>query len=139
MSRIERVGVSIPRELLSRFDKFIDEQGYSNRSEAIRDLIRDRLVEEEWKAGQEDVLAAVTLVYSHDQLDLSSKLTDLQHEHYKRIVSTMHIHIDPHRCLEVIVLHGKGKTIKQLSERLISLKGILHGKAVHTTTGKKIA
>ncbi|HDH97091.1 MAG TPA: nickel-responsive transcriptional regulator NikR [Proteobacteria bacterium] len=139
MSHIERIGVSIPKELLARFDEFIEEQGYSNRSEAIRDLIRARLVEEEWKAGQEESFAAVTLVYSHEQLDLASKLTDIQHEHYKRIVSTMHIHIDPHRCLEVVILRGKGKAIKQLAERLISLKGILHGKAVYTTTGKKIA
>jgi len=138
MSKIERIGVSLPKELLSRFDVFIEEQGYSNRSEAIRDLIRDRLVEEQWRAGEEEVMAAVALVYDHEQRELANRLTEIQHENLENIISTIHVHIDEKRCLEVLLLRGQGRLIKQLSEKLISLRGILHGKIVHTTTGKKI-
>lgn len=138
MSKIERIGVSLPKELLSRFDTFIEEQGYSNRSEAIRDLIRDRLIEEQWRAGEEEVMAAVALVYNHEQRELGNRLTEIQHENLQNIISTIHVHIDEDRCLEVLLLRGQGNQIKQLSEKLISLRGILHGKIVHTTTGKKI-
>lgn len=139
MSKIERIGVSLPKDLLSRFDTFIEEKGYSNRSEAIRDLIRDKLVEEEWRAGDEEVMAAVALVYNHEQRELTSRLTEIQHENLQNIISTIHVHIDEDRCLEVLLLRGRGNQIKRLSERLISLRGILHGKIVHTTTGKKIS
>ena len=135
---IKRFGVSIPADLLNRLDAVAKKKGYSNRSEAIRDLIRDRLVEEEWKEKGKEVVGTVTLVYNHEARELTDKLTDLQHSHYKNIVSTTHIHLDEHNCLEVLVVKGKGQKVKEIADRLISTKGVKHGKLVMTTTGKEL-
>lgn len=134
---IRRFGVSLDSDLLSCFDRLIARKGYSNRSEAIRDLIRDSLVEEEWDRDEE-VIGVITLVYSHDKREITDTLTDLQHLHYGNIVSSMHVHLDEHNCLEVVVVRGRAGEIRSLSERLISTKGIKHGKLVMTTTGKDL-
>jgi CopG family nickel-responsive transcriptional regulator len=134
-----RFGVSIEDVLLRRFDGLLAGKGYRNRSEAIRDLIRDLLVNEEWEAGTEETAGTITIVYSHDTKELTETLTDLQHRHHGAIVSTMHIHLDNHNCLEVLIVRGRGKKIKEIADRLIGTKGVIHGKLTLTTTGKNIA
>lgn len=135
---LKRFGVSIPAELLEKLDRLTRKKGYANRSEAIRDLVRDRFVEEEWETGAKEVVGTVTLVYNHEAHELSDKLTDLQHSHFKNIVSATHIHLDAHNCLEVLVVKGKGSKIKTIAEKLIATKGVKHGKLTMTTTGKKL-
>ena len=134
-----RFGVSIPPKLLHRFDLAIAEQGYANRSEAIRDLIRDRLVEMDWQAEETETVGTVTLVYDHHTRELGEKLTELQHQAHDAVVSAMHVHMDAHNCLEVLVVRGKGKDIKSIADRLISTKGVKHGKLVMTTVGDRLA
>lgn len=133
---IKRFSVSIPQDLLKKLDRFMDNSGYQNRSEAVRDLIRGLAVEEEWKTGKQEVVGTITLVYSHDSHDLADKLTDIQHSHHKNIISTTHIHLDEHNCLETLVVKGKAQKIKAIADMLISARGVKHGKLVTTTTGK---
>jgi CopG family nickel-responsive transcriptional regulator len=136
---IKRFGVSIEDGLLDRFDRLIEEKGYGNRSEAIRDLIRDLLVSEQWEAGTEETAGTITLVYSHDTRELTDTLTDIQHRHHGAILSTMHIHLDGHNCLEVLIVKGGSREIKKVADRLIGTKGVIHGKLTLTTTGKDIS
>jgi len=135
---IKRFGVSLEHSLLRSFDSLISKKGCANRSEAIRDLIRDSLVGEEWKEGEREVVGTITIVYSHNTRELMDKLTDLQHHFYASIISSMHIHLDAHNCLEVIVVKGKAKDIKAIADRLIGTKGVKHGKLSVTTTGKHL-
>jgi CopG family nickel-responsive transcriptional regulator len=136
MAETTRFGVSIDGRLLDKFDALIDEKGYSNRSEAIRDLIRNALVEEEWVRGNQNTVGTVSLVYDHHTRDLSDKLTEHQHSHHNEIISALHVHLDAHHCLEVVVIKGKAKKIKKLAEELIGTKGVKHGKLMMSTTGK---
>lgn len=139
MKGLSRFGVSIPSELLARFDALIAGKGYANRSEALRDLIRERLVEEEWTAGKGEVVGTVTLVYDHHVRELTRRLTELQHHHHAEILSTLHIHLDEHHCLEVLAVRGKGGEVREIADRLIGTKGVKHGKLVMTTTGRALA
>ncbi len=136
--KITRFGVSIPDNLLERFDRIIEERGYTNRSEAIRDLIRDFIVRYEWETGDADVAGTITMVYNHDEADVVKELLDLQHDYLSEIVSSIHVHMDRHNCLEVVIVKGKAKRIKEIADRLLSLKGVKHGKLVMTTTGKEL-
>ena len=138
MSEVVRFGISADDRLLQRFDALISEKGYVNRSEAIRDLIRNALVEEQWTHGEEEAVGTVTLVYDHHTRDLADKLTEYQHSHHTAIISALHVHLDAHHCLEVVVLRGKAKEVKRLADELIGTKGVKHGKLVTTTTGKGI-
>ena len=135
MPRLVRFGVSLDAGLLGEFDAHIKDRGYTNRSEALRDLIRERLVAEEWRAGPEEAAGVVSLVYDHHQLDLPKRLTDMQHDHHDMILSTLHVHLDHHNCLEVIILKGRGTDAKRFADHLLSLRGVLHGKLVLTNTG----
>jgi CopG family nickel-responsive transcriptional regulator len=130
MGHLSRIGVSIDSALLHRFDSFIADQGYENRSEAFRDLIRDRLVGSVVVAGNALVVGTVTLIYGHHTRLLPEKLTDLQHEHHAIVISTLHAHLDHENCLEVVVLHGRSKDVQRLADRLISTKGVQHGRLV---------
>lgn len=136
MKETVRFGISIDGQLLSGFDELIQAKGYDNRSEAIRDLIRNSMVEEQWLGKDEETVGTVTLVYDHHTRELADKLTEHQHSHHKAILSSLHIHLDAHHCLEVVVLKGKNRVIRKLADELISTKGIKHGKLVTTTTGK---
>jgi len=138
MSSLARYTISMDQRLLEKFDSHIDRKGYANRSEAIRDLIRDVLVEEQWGKGNEKVAATVTLVYNHHKPDLADRLTDIQHHHGSIVVATTHIHLDNDNCLEVVILRGKCKAVRSLSEQLVALKGIKHGKVVFTTEGRQL-
>ena len=139
MGSVERIGISIDSGLLERFDSFIARRGYTNRSEAVRDLIRDKLVEEEWAGGKKEAMGALTLVYNHASMELAQRLTEAQHKNHATIVSALHVHIDEHNCLEVLIRRGKGGEIKSLGDRLISTRGVKHGKLTLTTTGKGLA
>ena len=139
MDEIIRFGVSLTDNLLKKFDRLIGRKGYTNRSEAIRDLIRDSLVQEEWNAGSEETRGTITLVYNHHTRVLADVLTHLQHRYYQSILSTTHIHLDEHNCLEVLIVRGKGEEIKKISDRLIGTKGVKHGKLSLTTTGKDLS
>jgi len=138
MSKLVRFGVSLDKALLNQFDPFIERLGYKSRSEAIRDLIRERLVAEEWKADKEPAMGVLSLVYSHEVRELSKKLTDIQHHHLGIILSTTHIHMDEHNCLEVVILKGSGKEIQEVAGLLLSAKGVKHGKLIMTTTGSQL-
>lgn len=128
MKRVERIGVSLEKELLSRFDELISKQGYQSRSEAIRDLIRQRLSSKRLSNPKEKAVAAVFLVYDHHTTKLMDKLTALQHSHILRTISSIHIHLDKHDCLEVIVLRGRVGEINKMAENIISLKGVKLGR-----------
>jgi len=136
MSDLTRFGISIDDRLLKRFDDLISEKGYVNRSEAIRDLIRGALVEDAWAREDEETVGTVTLVYDHHTRDLADKLTEQQHSHHEAIVSALHVHLDAHHCLEVVVVKGKAKSVKRLADELIGTKGVKHGKLVTTTSGE---
>jgi len=138
MADLTRFGISIDARLLDRFDQTIGDKGYVNRSEAIRDLIRSSLVEEEWARDDQEIVGTVTLVYDHHTRDLSDKLTDHQHSHHDEIVSALHVHLDAHHCLEVVVVRGKARQVKRLADELIGTKGVKHGKLVTSTTGQDL-
>ncbi|MDR3580956.1 MAG: nickel-responsive transcriptional regulator NikR [Oryzomonas sp.] len=138
MGETVRFGISIDDGLLERFDRLVTEKGFINRSEAIRDLIRDALVEQTWEAGSEETVGTVTLVYDHHVHDLADRLTAIQHDQHDRIISTLHVHLDHHNCLEVLIVRGKGSQIKAIADSLIGVKGVKHGKLVMTTTGREL-
>ncbi len=138
MSETVRFGVSLSEELLEDFDRLIEDRGYSNRSEALRDLIREELVEEEWK--EDEICAGViSIVYDHHTGQLMDSLTQMQHEYNEEIVCNTHIHLDHHNCLEVIVLSGLASRLQEIANRLTSLRGVKHGNLSLSTTGKKIS
>jgi len=138
MGKLVRFGVSLEAALLKKFDPFIAKLGYKSRSEAIRDLIRERLVADEWQADKTPTMGVLSLVYSHDVRELSKKLTDIQHHHLGIILSSTHIHMDEHNCLEVVILKGPGKEIQEVADHLLSAKGVKHGKLIMTTTGSRL-
>ena len=136
---LTRFGVSIDGDLLAKFDRLINIKGYTNRSEAIRDLIRDSLVQTEWESGSQETIGTITIVYNSHTRELSDVLTHLQHGYFNSIISTTHIHLDDENCLEVLIVRGKGEEIKKISDRLTSARGVKHGRLSLTTTGKDIA
>jgi CopG family transcriptional regulator, nickel-responsive regulator len=125
MSDLVRFGVSIPGPLLEAFDRLIERKGYPNRSEAIRDLVRDTLSEARWEAQGEGA-GGIVLVYDHHKKELTDRLVEIQHDSLDLVVSTLHVHLDHHRCLEVIVVRGPAERIGQLADRLRSLKGVIY-------------
>jgi CopG family nickel-responsive transcriptional regulator len=137
MERTSRCGVSLPARLLLRFDRLIGEKGYSSRSEAFRDLMREYVVSQEWERGEE-VVATVTIVFDHDAPAPKSRILRLQHDHHGVVLSSMHLHLDSETCLEVIVLRGRSSVVRACAERIISTKGVRHGKMITTTMGKKL-
>jgi len=137
MSKVVRFGVSLEDGLLNKFDQYIKEKKYNNRSEAIRDIIRENLVKDEWKYGG-DVAGAIAIVYDHHKRELVGKLMDIQHDYGETIISTQHVHLDHHNCLEVIIVKGRTEKVKKLFESLRSCKGVKHGTINMTTTGKEV-
>jgi CopG family transcriptional regulator, nickel-responsive regulator len=138
MSEITRFGVSIDDQLIKKFDALIARKGYTTRSEAIRDMIRDSLVEQEWEAEDQETVGTITLVYNHHTRELDHALTDMQHKSFHQIVSALHVHLDAHNCLEVLVVKGKSSEIRKIADRLIGTRGVKHGKLTTTTTGKEL-
>ena len=136
MSELSRIGVAIDSGLLKKFDAHIATRGYTNRSEAFRDMIRDELVQKSWERPESPVVGTVTLVYDHHVRMLNEKLTDLQHSHFHQILSTLHVHLDHDNCLEVLVVRGKASAVKKIADALISTKGVKHGRLTITSTGE---
>jgi len=134
-----RFSVSLPAKLLQDLDQMTSTQGYTNRSLAVADMIRDRLVEHRQKFGNEDIAGTITLVYDHHKQHVQATLTDIQHDHHELIISTLHVHLDHDNCLEVLVVRGKAGSIKKIADELIAAKGVKHGKLTVTTTGKDLA
>ncbi len=139
MEKIVRFGVSMEKNLLEPFDEIILEKGYTNRSEALRDLIREHLVEQDWKVEKKEMVGTITIVYNHHTRGLSDTLTDLQHQFHSLIISTMHLHLDEDNCLEILVVKGMVDKIKTIADKLISTRGVKHGKLTMTTTGKELS
>lgn len=138
MGNTVRFGISLDEKLLANFDQLIEQKSYMNRSEAIRDLIRATLVEERLGSEEQEAVGTVTLVYNHHVRDLSEKLTEHQHSHHEQIVSSVHVHLDAHNCLEVLIIRGEVRAIKKIANELIGVKGVKHGKLVLTTTGEDL-
>jgi len=137
MGRLVRFSVSIDQRLIDRFDALWRERGYGNRSEAIRDAIRQQLIVQEW-ADDEQVAGVITLLYDHLRPGLAERITELQHRSLSYVLSTTHIHLDRDNCLELIAVKGDAGGIRTLADRLISLKGVKHGGLAATSTGERI-
>jgi CopG family transcriptional regulator, nickel-responsive regulator len=137
MSNLVRFGVSLEKTLLEKWDGLLNSKGYNNRSEALRDLIRQELVKDEWSSGGE-VVGAITLVYDHHKRELVNKLTNLQHDFGGLIFASQHIHIDHHNCMEIIAVKGTSKSIQALADKMRGTKGVKHGSLSMATTGKNL-
>jgi CopG family nickel-responsive transcriptional regulator len=135
MSELARIGVAIESDLLEKFDALIGSRGYASRSEAFRDLIRAELNSEQTHDADAKVVGTLTLLYDHHVRMLSEKLTEMQHEHHEAIVSTLHVHLDHHNCLEVIVLKGRSAEIQGIASRLIAAKGVKQGRLTLSASG----
>jgi len=127
--KAERISISLPKELVEKFDELIREKKYTNRSEAIRDLIRNFIIEERWEKGAGKVIGCVALLYDHEARGVEEKLTDMQHE-FKKVISSMHVHLDKHTCMEILVVKGKAHEVKSIADALISARGVKHGKLI---------
>ena len=138
MAETVRFGVSMDAKLLEKLDSLARRRGAANRSEAIRDLVRDALVEEGWRKGKGKSMAAVVIVYDHHARDLNARLNRMQHEHPSTVLSSLHIHVDRRRCMEIIVLRGERALLSELGHRLIGTKGVIHGRFVASTTGGEL-
>jgi CopG family transcriptional regulator, nickel-responsive regulator len=138
MSDLSRIGVAIDASLLKQFDQVIARRGYTNRSEAFRDLIRDQLIEKAAQLPNSIVVGTVTLVYDHHVRLLSERLTEMQHRAFHNVLSTLHVHLDHDHCLEVMVLKGKASLVRKMADALISTKGVKHGRLTITTTGAEL-
>ena len=138
MAIVERFGVSMDKELFCHLDALVEERGYSSRSEAIRDLVRKEIVRTEWSDPSAEVVGTVSIVYGHHEHHLADVLADLQHDHHALIVSSTHVHLDAHNCLEVIILRGPSARVRRIADALVSTKGVKHGGVVATTTGKSL-
>jgi CopG family nickel-responsive transcriptional regulator len=138
MGQLSRIGVAIDSELLEKFDSMIAQRGYTNRSEAFRDLIRDELVEKAWQSPESPVVGTVTLVYDHHVRLLNEKLTSLQHDFHRSILSTLHVHLDHDHCLEVLVVRGQAGEVQKVANTIISTKGVKHGRLTITSSGAEL-
>ena len=138
MTELVRFGVSMNEQLLKMFDKKIVASGYVNRSEAVRDLIRNRLVEMEWEDENQEVAGTITLVYDHHVRGLSHLLTELQHNCHELFLTTTHVHLDHHNCLEVLVIKGPAGKVREVADRLVGVKGVKHGQLTITSTGQAL-
>ena len=138
MPDLSRFGVSLPKDLIDSFDKLIRERSYTNRSKAFGDLIRQELIKKEWLEGKE-IAGAVTLIYDHHKRELLNKITDIQHNFQKIIISTQHIHLDHNNCLEIVAIKGNPKEAQKLTDNLKSTKGVKHATLSMSSTGKDIS
>ena len=139
MGELVRFGVAMDEGLLARFDELVARRGSAaNRSEAIRDLVRDALVDAQWEEAEGEVVATVTMVFDHHANDLAERLDAIQHAHFDKVVSTLHVHLDAHNCLEVLVIRGESESVRGIAESLLAAKGVKHGKVVTTTAGRDL-
>lgn len=135
MKKLQRFSISLEQELLQKFDQLLQQKGYTNRSEAIRELLRGIFVQEEWKSTR-DLIGAITMVYSHKQRELTQRLTAIQHQHHHNILSTVHFHLDHDQCLEILAIRGKRAEIEVLYYAVKAVKGVKHCALAQSTTGQ---
>src|SRR5258708_627270 len=133
MPDLNRISISLESALLKAFDRWIDQKGYATRSEATRDLIRDRLIREESEKADGEQVAVLTLVYDHHAREMAARLIDKQHHHHNLVVSSLHVHLGERHCLEVSVLRGPGAEVRHLGDELLATKGVLHGEITFTS------
>ncbi len=138
MEKVKRFGVSIEESLLSKFDTFIKERKYKNRSEAIRDLIRENFVNDSWEKSNRAVAGAIIIVYDHHKRELLDNLVDIQHDYQNLIISSQHIHLDHHNCMEIIVVRGKMQKLFELESILKAIKGVKHTTFAKSTLGEEL-
>ncbi|MCX7008654.1 MAG: nickel-responsive transcriptional regulator NikR [Kiritimatiellaeota bacterium] len=134
--RLCRFSISMPAALAGQLDALVQAKGYANRSQAVAELVRSRLVEHHHELGDREIAGTITLVYDHHKPHLQTALTDIQHDHHDVIISTMHVHLDHHNCLEVLVVRGRGDVVRRIADELLAAKGIKHGRLTITTTGR---
>ena len=139
MNRVVRLSLSLEKSLYDKLEQLVQHEGYSNRSEFVRDMIRRQLVEREWQESEREVIATVTLVYDHHKSLLSERLTDLQHQHHSDVLATTHVHLDETMCAEMILVRGKPATIRELTNQMAQQKGVLHADYSMASTGKSLA
>ena len=137
MADVTRTGVSIEADLLDKFDNLIAKRGYKNRSEALRDLIRESLVNEEIEQNR-PVVATLSMIYDHHRHDLSNKLNEIQHHSHQNVLAATHVHLDHDNCLEVVIMKGRSGEITHLADQMLSMRGVKHGKLVITSTGRDL-
>ncbi|MFO7869893.1 MAG: nickel-responsive transcriptional regulator NikR [Kiritimatiellia bacterium] len=137
MSGLRRFSISIEERLLKRLEQLVRKSRYANRSEFLRDMLRERLVEEQWKKDEE-VVGTITLVYDHETRELSRKLTHLQHHHHGLVLATTHVHLDRHMCAEMVLTRGKARRIREMADLLRQQKGVLHAGLSLSSTGKEL-
>jgi CopG family transcriptional regulator, nickel-responsive regulator len=138
MEKMTRFSISIENDLHDRFLKMIKKHGYENRSEAIRDIIRESLVRDEWQRNDE-IVGTITIVYDHHKRELTDRLVKIQHDHHDAVLAATHIHLDHDNCMEMIAVRGKATVVRSLADSLIGDRGVKHGKLSATTTGKKLS
>jgi CopG family transcriptional regulator, nickel-responsive regulator len=131
---LERFSISLEKNLLDKFDKYISKRKYTNRSEAIRDLIREVFVKEEWETDKE-VFGLISFIYDHHQPNIQEKITEIQHDFYKNVVSATHVHIDHHNCLEVVIVSGMANKVRELHESIKALRGVKNANMTMGTKG----
>jgi CopG family nickel-responsive transcriptional regulator len=137
MGRLTRFSVSIESELLERFLRVSSKKGWENRSEAVRNLMREALVREEW-SGSDEIVGTITIVYDHHKHELTDRLTSIQHDHHDAVLAATHIHLDHDNCLEMIAVKGTASDVQRIADTLIGTRGVKHGTLTATTTGKKL-
>ena len=137
MAELTRTGVSIEEDLLQQFDRAIAKRGYKNRSEALRDLIRESLITEDIEQNR-PVVATLSMIYDHHRPNLSNKLTEAQHHHHGNVLAATHVHLDGDNCLEVVIMKGRSGDVKHLADHMLSMRGVKHGKLVITSTGRNL-
>lgn len=137
MSTVSRFSVSIESDLLARFLKMAKRHGWTNRSEALRNVMREALVREEWRGGEE-IVGTITIVYDHHRRELTERLTEIQHDHHDAVLAATHIHLDHDNCLEMIGVRGTASVVQGIADALIGTRGVKHGTLTATTTGKKL-
>lgn len=134
-----RFGVSMPADIAARLDDLVRQRGFSNRSHALADLVRNELVQQFAEDAAHEIAGTITLIYDHHKRDLQNRLTDIQHDHEDLIISVLHVHLDHHNCMEVLAVRGRAAHIRRLADRLIAVKGVKHGKLTVTITGKEFS
>ncbi len=136
--KASRFSLSMPGGLVRKLDLMVKSKGYVNRSQAVADMVSDHLVEHLGEEGNHEIAGTITLVYDHHKRNVQALLTDIQHDHQEVILSTLHVHLDHHNCMEVLAVRGKSGIVKQVADQLIAARGVKHGKLTVTTTGADI-
>lgn len=138
MSKLVRFSISVPAELAAAFDRRAEQRGYANRSEAVRDLMREDLVAAEWEDDASEVVGTATIIYQHHATDIQKALTRMQHQYCHVIICATHVHLDEENCMEVVILRGKSAEVRALAGALIAARGVKHGRLVSTSTGRAL-